>query len=181
MRCIERPPYHNDSTPCRSACPIRSPRLNSRSFIMWQHVFALTRPLVPLRISYFSFVNMHIQVHGSSAWILKMQVKLPGHPREPPLCAAYTIWSHASQQCFEVYLHCDLLPGALSFPLRLPPSSLLHPPPPLCLLHSLSLYLSLPFLSPHLSSSSFLHFRFAIHPFSPSFHSLSASEPKKWT
>lgn len=90
-----------------------------------------------------------------------MQVKFPSHLLQPRLCAAFTNWSHLSQQCFEVYLHCDWLPGALfssSLSLSL---LLLFIPSHLCsLLHFfwISLTLLTFSLSPHLSSYPFLHF-----------------------
>lgn len=46
-----------------------------------------------------------------------MQVKFRSHLLEPHLSAAFTIWSHLLQQCFDVYLHCEWLPGALFPPL----------------------------------------------------------------
>lgn len=119
---------------------------------------------------------------GVFACDLKMQVKFPSHLWKPHLSAEFTIWSHLLQQCFEVYLHCDWLPGALFPPLSFLPSSVLRSLSPLfpsafssqsfpisltLLTFSLSLYLSsYPFLHFFLNSSihSLLSFFFASEP-----------------
>lgn len=103
-------------------------------------------------------------------------------------CAAYLIWS-TSQQCFEVDVHCDCLPGALCDCLILP--FFIHSL--LCsLLHSSqflllgSLWLFLPFhclpicLSMGYIKSCIHQFFYFLLLFSPFFFGLGAQNGFKW-
>lgn len=83
----------------------------------------------------------------------------------------YTIWSHLLQQLFEVYLHCDWLPGVLFSLLCLSPSFSSSPFLPFCVLSdSFSLDLSdSPFL---FSVSLFVFLSFSSSFFNSSIHSL---------
>lgn len=86
---------------------------------------------------------------GAFACVPEMQVKFLSHLLEPDLSSAFTNWSHLSQQCFEVYLHCGC--QALSFP----PLFLSHFFPYAFSSPSFSFY---PFDSPYLFSVSLFVF-----------------------